>query len=120
MLKKLLISASFSLLSLSAYSMPEETKAYLANQCHELSQKIENLNVNQTNSCSSIIQESAKLVEHSGQFILKEYWYNARTNLHRSYRLLEDANQMNCKTASEISVARKGIDDILEQLYGLE
>lgn len=100
--------------------MPDEEKAYLANQCDELSQKIGELNVNQTNSCSSIIQESAKLVAHSGRFILKEYWFNARTNLHRSYRLLNDANQMNCKTASGIYAAQKGIDDILEQIYGFE
>lgn len=120
MLKKLLISVSLLLCSLSAYSMPEEEKAYLANQCHELSQKIDELSTNQTNPCSSLMQESARLVEHGGQFILKEYWFNARTNLHRSYRLLGDANQMNCKTASAILAARKGIDEILEQLYGLE
>ncbi|CAM2887035.1 Uncharacterised protein [Legionella steigerwaltii] len=121
MLKKLLISVPFLLCSLSAYSMmPEEQKAYLANQCHELSQKIEELNVDQTNNCSSLIQESARLVERSGQFILKEYWFNARTDLHRSYRLLGDANQTNCKTAPAILAARKGIDDILEQIYGLE
>ncbi|HHF7375993.1 hypothetical protein [Legionella bozemanae] len=120
MLKKLLICASFFLFSLAAHSMPDEEKAYLANQCDELSQKIGELNVNQTNSCSSIIQESAKLVAHSGRFILKEYWFNARTNLYRSYRLLHDANQMNCKTASGIYAAQKGIDDILEQIYGFE
>ncbi|KTD40225.1 hypothetical protein [Legionella parisiensis] len=120
MLKKTLICALFFLFSLTAHSMPDEEKAYLANQCHDLSQKIEKLNVNQTNPCSSIIQESAKLVEHSGKFILKEYWFNARANLHRSYRLLNDANQMTCKTASGISDAQKGIEDILEQIYGLE
>ncbi|WP_454782133.1 hypothetical protein [Legionella sp. WA2022007384] len=120
MLKKFLIIASSFLLSFSAYSMPEDEKAYLANQCHEVSQKIEALSVDQTNSCSSIILESAKLVDRSGQFILKEYWFNARTDLHRSYRLLADTNKMNCKSATEISIAQKGIDDILEQLYGLE
>ncbi|AWN75568.1 TPA: hypothetical protein ACTUT5_001785 [Legionella anisa] len=120
MLKKFFIGASFFLFSLAAYSMPDEEKAYLANQCYELSQKMDELNVNQTNSCSSIIHEAAKLVDHSGKFILKEYWFNARTNLHRSYRLLNDANQINCKTTSGISAVQKGIDDILEQLYGLE
>ncbi|KTD71452.1 MULTISPECIES: hypothetical protein [Legionella] len=120
MFTKLLISVSFLLCSLSAYSMPDEERAYLANQCHELSQKIEELSAEQTNSCSSLMHESARLVEQTGAFILKEYWFNARTNLHRSYRVLGDANQMNCKTSSVILAARKGIDDILEQLYGLE
>ncbi|KTD05110.1 hypothetical protein OQJ19_09280 [Fluoribacter gormanii] len=120
MLKKILILTTFFLLSCSAYSMPEEAKAYLANQCHEVSQNIEALSVDQTNSCSSIIQESAKLVDRSGQFILKEYWFNARTDLHRSYRLLTDTTKMNCNSATEISIAQKNIDAILEQLYGLE
>ncbi|PWY56769.1 hypothetical protein DGG96_05000 [Legionella qingyii] len=120
MLKKLLIITSFFLLSCSAYSMPEEEKAYLANQCHDVSQTIEALSVDQTNSCSSIIHESAKLVDRSGQFILKEYWFNARTDLHRSYRLLTDTTKMNCKSATELSNAQRDIDDILEQLYGLE
>ncbi|QMT61484.1 MULTISPECIES: hypothetical protein [unclassified Legionella] len=120
MLKNLLSVAAFFLLSCSAYGMPEEEKTFLANQCHEVSLKIEALNVDQTNSCSSIIQESAKLVDRSGQFILKEYWFNARTDLHRSYRLLTDANKMNCKSGTEISTTQKEIDDILEQLYGLE
>lgn len=120
MLKKIIISTSIFLFSCAAFCMPDAEKTYLANQCHELSLNIEELTRDQINSCSSIIQEAAKLVEHSGQFILKEYWFNARTNLHRSYRLLKDANQLNCKNALGISIAQKEIDVILEQIYGLE
>ena len=120
MLKKLIISVSFLLSSFSVYSLPEVDKPLLAKQCHELSQKIEKLSIEQTNNCSSVIKEAATLVESSGQFILKEYWFNARTNLHRSYRLLRDANQMQCEKVTEISAAQKGIDNILDQIYGLE
>jgi hypothetical protein len=120
MLKQLVSGAAFLLLSYSAYSLPEVDKPLLAKQCHELSQKIEKLSINQTNNCSSVIEEAATLVESSGQFILKEYWFSARTNLHRSYRLLRDANQMQCKKTTEISAAQIGIDNILEQIYGYE
>ncbi|STY31043.1 Uncharacterised protein [Legionella wadsworthii] len=120
MLKKIITGTFIFLFSCLAFCMPDAEKTYLANQCHELSLNIEKLTLDQINSCSSIIQEAAKLVEHGGQFILKEYWFNARTNLHRSYRLLKDANQLNCKKALDLSIAQKGIDVILDQIYGLE
>lgn len=120
MLKKIVVSASFLLLSFSTYSLPDVNKQLLANQCHELSQHIELLSVEQTHKCGSIMEEAAELVERGGQFILKEFWFNARNDLHRSNRLLGNASQMQCKTTQEISEARQGIDDILEQIYGLE
>ena len=91
MLKKLIISASLLLLSFSVYSLPVVDKPLLAKQCHELSQKIELLNIDQTNNCSSTIEEAATLVADSGQFILMEFWLSARTDLYRSYRLLGKA-----------------------------
>ncbi len=122
MLKKFILSTSFLLLSsFSVGSWSEIDKPFLAKQCDELAQKIEQLiDAEQRKHCASVIKESAMLVENSGQFILKEYWFSARTDLHRSYRLLRSAYEMKCKTAKELPSLQKGIDSILNQIYGLE
>lgn len=122
MLKKLMFSTSFLLLSsfsVSCWSAVD--KPLLAQQCHELSQKIEQLiSMEQRKHCTSVIKDAATLIGDSGQFILKEYWFNARTDLHRSNRLLRSAYEMKCKVAKEIPPLQKRIDDILNQIYGLE
>lgn len=122
MLKKRILSTSFLLLSsfsLSSWSAVD--KPFLAQQCHELSQKIEQLvGTEQRSHCTSAIKEAAILVEGSGQYILKEYWFSARTDLHRSNRLLRSVYEMKCKTAKEIPSLQKRVDGILNQIYGLE
>ncbi len=122
MLKKFILSTSLLFLSsFSVGSWADVDKPVLAKQCHELSQKIERLvSSEQRNHCASVIKEAATLVENSGQYILKEYWFSARTDLHRSYQLLRSAYEMKCKTAKEIPSLQKGVDGILNQIYGLE